>query len=163
AGATVNLAYDQSDDLTLQVEAGGGAKLEPIPFYGAPGSTGSPSTDLPMWEPYPGPRPQESGFLAHAHLGAVVAKQGIIGAHFIEVFANDHERSTAFTGQTFASSCPSAGMQPCGRPSTDPRPRILIYGLDVKQLHAWLGDGYLGFSVLDARNAMYLHDAIHAI
>ena len=37
AGATVNVAYDASEDWTFQVETGGGAKLEPIPFYGAPG------------------------------------------------------------------------------------------------------------------------------
>jgi hypothetical protein len=164
AGATVNLAYDQSDDLTLQVEVGGGAKLEPIPFYGAPGTGTDPNTALPMWEPYPGPKPQESGFIAHAHLGAVVNKQWIIGAHLIDVFANDNERSTAFTGSTFNSACPSNGMLAvCGRASTDPRPRILIYGADVKQLHAWLGDAYLGFSVLDARNAIYLPDAIEVI
>jgi hypothetical protein len=163
AGATVNVAYDQSDDLTLQVEAGGGAKLEPIPYYGAPGSGTNPNNMLPMWEPYPGPRPQESGFIAHAHIGAVVKKQWIIGAHLIDVFANDNERSTAFTGATFASACPTTGQQPCGRASTDPRPRILIYGADVKQLSGVLGDGYLGFSVLDARNAMYLPDAIEVI
>ena len=63
-----------------------------------------------MWEPYPGPRPQESAFLAHAHLGAVIAKQWIIGAHFIDAFANDNERSTAFTQSTFDSSCPGMGV-----------------------------------------------------
>jgi hypothetical protein len=163
AGATVNLAYDQSDDLTVQVEAGGGAKLEPIPYYGAPGGGTNPNVTLPMWEPYPGPRPQESGFVAHAHLGAVIKKQWIVGAHFIDVFANDNERSTAFTEATFNSACPAAGAMPCGRPSTDPKPRIMIYGADVKQLAGVLGDAYLGFSVVDARNAMYLPDAIEVI
>ena len=164
AGATVNVAWDQSDDLTLQVEAGGGAKLEPIPFYGAPGpNSGDPRTQLPMWEPYPGPRPQESGFLAHAHLGAVIAKQWIIGAHFINAFANDNERSTAFTGSTFDSSCPGMGLMVCGRASNAPRPRIMTYGLDIKQLHSWAGDGYLGFGVVDARNAMYMPDSIEVL
>ena len=39
AGATVNVAWDASDDWTFQIEGGGGAKLEPIPYYGAPGPT----------------------------------------------------------------------------------------------------------------------------
>ena len=35
------------------------------------------------------------------HLGAVFKRQWIFGAHFIDVFANDNERSTAFTESTF--------------------------------------------------------------
>src|SRR4030095_9254362 len=95
AGATINVAWDISDDLTVQVEGGGGAKLEPIPYYGAPGPSNQPRTSLPMWEPSPGPLPQESAFVAHVHLGAVVKRTWILGAHFIDVFANDNERSTA--------------------------------------------------------------------
>ena len=55
----MNIAWDATDDWTFQVEGGGGAKLEPIPYYGAPGPTQDPRTRLPMWEPYPGPVPQE--------------------------------------------------------------------------------------------------------
>jgi hypothetical protein len=167
AGATVNIAWDQSDDLTLQFEGGGGAKLEPIPYYGAPGPSNEPRTSLPAWEPYPGPRPQESGFVAHAHLGAVIKRQWILGLHFIDVFANDNERSTSYAQMTFDTNCTpgNAATAPavCGRAYNEPRPRIMVYGLDVKQLHQWIGDGYLGFSILDARNAIYLGDAIEVI
>jgi hypothetical protein len=167
AGATVNLAWDVSDDLTLQIEGGGGAKLEPIPYYGAPGPSNQPRTSLPMWEPYPGPRPQESAFLAHLHLGAVLKRQWIFGAHFINVFANDNERSTAFTTQTFNTYCTPSTIATmpavCGRPYNESRPRIMVYGLDIKQLHQWIGDGYLGFSVVDAKNAIYLGDAIEVL
>ena len=168
AGATVNVAYDVNDDLTVQVEGGGGAKLEPIPYYGAPGSgTTDPRTHGTMWDPFPGPRPQESAFVAHAHLGAVLKRQWIFGAHFIDVFANDNERSTAFTEQTFNTACGAgnAASPPavCGRPFDAPRPRIMVYGADIKQLHQWIGDGYAGFSIVDARNAIYLGDAIEVI
>jgi hypothetical protein len=168
AGATVNVAYDAGEDWTFQVETGGGAKLEPIPFYGAPGPSQQPLTTLAMWEPYPGPRPQESAFVAHLHLGAVFKRQWIFGAHFIDVFANDNEESTAFTGKSFNTFCtPSGGFTTppaiCGRPYNEPKPRIMIYGFDVKQLHQWIGDGYAGFSVVDARNAIYLGDAIEVI
>jgi hypothetical protein len=168
AGATVNIAWDASDDWTFQIEGGGGGKLEPIPYYGAPGPSNQPRTSLPMWEPYPGPLPQESAFLGHLHLGAVFKRQWILGAHFIDVFANDNERSTAFTEHTFNPYCtPSMGTNSmpavCGRQYNDPRPRIMTYGADIKQLHPWLGDAYLGFSVVDAKNAMYLGDAIEVL
>ena len=167
AGATVNVAWDATEDWTFQIEGGGGAKLEPIPYYGAPGPSNSPRTSLPMWEPYPGPRPQESAFLAHVHLGAVLKRQWIFGAHFIDVFANDNERSTAFTESTFNTFCtPATTATPpavCGRPYDAPRPRIMVYGADIKQLHPWIGDAYAGFSVIDARNAIYLGDAIEVL
>ncbi len=51
----------------------------------------------------------------------------------------------------------------CGRPYNEPKPRIMTYGFDIKQLHQWIGDGYAGFSVVDARNAIYLGDAIEVI
>jgi hypothetical protein len=156
-----------AEDWTFQIEGGGGAKLEPIPYYGAPGPSNQPRTSLPMWEPYPGPRPQESAFLAHVHLGAVLKRQWIFGLHFIDVFANDNERSTAFTESTFNTYCTPAttATMPavCGRAFDAPRPRIMTYGADVKQLHPWIGDAYAGFSVIDARNAIYLGDAIEVL
>src|SRR5262245_48461697 len=147
AGATMNVAWDVSDDLTVQIEGGGGAKLEPIPYYGAPGPSSQPRTSLPMWEPYPGPLPQESAFVAHAHLGAVVNRTWIIGAHFIDVFANDNERSTAFGEMTFGDQCSnSTGTNTppsvCARRWDQAKPRIMVYGADVKQLHQWVGDAY---------------------
>ena len=138
AGATVNVAYDAGDDWTFQVETGGGAKLEPIPFYGAPGPSDDPSTSLPMWEPYPGPRPQESAFVAHAHLGAVFKRQWILGAHFIDVFANDNEsrRRTPARPSTPAARPRMATMPAVCGVHTEPKPRIMIYGVDVKLLAA---------------------------
>jgi hypothetical protein len=50
-----------------------------------------------------------------------------------------------------------------GRPSSLQSPRIVIYGADVKLLGGVLGDGYLGYAHLDARNAEYLGDAIESI
>jgi len=164
AGATVNIAWDATDDWTFQVEGGGGAKLEPIPYYGAPGPANA-RTQLPMWEPYPGPRPQESGFVLHGHIGAVWKRQLILGLHLIDAFSNDNERSTAFTGAPFNTMCPATGLMACGRPSNDPlgKPRIMTYGADAKLLGGVFGDGYIGYSRLDARNALYLPDAIEVI
>ena len=168
AGATVNIAYDVERGLDLpgrsrrRREAG----ADPVLRRARVRPT-SRSTRLPMWEPYPGPLPQESAFVAHAHLGAVFKRQWIFGAHFIDVFANDNERSTAYTRRDLQHLVPGVdGRDPppmCGRPYAEPKPRIMIYGFDVKQLHPWIGDGYAGFSVIDARNAIYLGDAIEVL
>ena len=158
AGLTTNIGYDVGENLTLQLEGGFGGKLEPIPFYGEPQGrgAGSPLQQLAIWEPYPGPRAQESTFVAHGHAGALLWKQLMLSAHYLHIFANDNERSTAFIEGTFISA-------EGGRSSGEDAPRIRIYGADAKLLGGVLGDGYLGFSRLDARNAIYLADGIEVL
>jgi hypothetical protein len=75
-----------------------------------------------------------------------------VGLHVIDVFANDIERAGAYGGTAFS-----------GRMSTEPRPRILVSGADVKLLSDFYGDGYLGYAHLDARNAIYLADALEVL
>jgi hypothetical protein len=167
AGETANLAYDW-EDWTFQFEEGFGGKLETIPFFAEPGQAGStnPNASLPVWEPYPGPRAMESTFVAHAHLGAVWKKQLILGLHLIDTFANGNELSTSYTMSTFNDRPFMAGGSTVpaeGRPSSDSTPRILIYGADAKFLNQAFGDGYVGYSHLDARNAIYLQDAIEVL
>ena len=164
AGYTVNLAWDVADALTLQLEQGFGAKLEPIPFYGAPEglSAMTANQQLPAWEPYPGPVAQESAFVNHVHFGAVVNKAWLIGLHLINIFANDNERSTAYLGSTFDTGLFN-GQPAGGRGATDPKPSISIWGGDVKLLGGVLGDGYLGYAHLSAQNALYIGDAIETI
>jgi len=166
AGETANLGYDW-DDFTFQGEESFGAKLEPIPFYGAPlGSsagnimpgatttTGNANQDLPAWEPYPGPFAQESTFVWSWHLGVSWKKMATLGWHDITVFANDNEASTAYEGAAFGTK---------GRAPTDPKPQLHIYGLDLKFLGGVFGDGYIGYSHLSAQNAIYLEDAIEVL
>ncbi len=96
------MTFDQDlNDFTFEAEGGFGGKLEPIPFYGRPlgnGTGNNANQNLPAWEPYPGPVPQESTFVAHAHLGAVYKKQWIFGLHLIDVFSNDNERAGSYQG-----------------------------------------------------------------
>ena len=71
AGETLTYDYDWND-WTVELEGGFGGKLEPIPFYGPPqgnAAGNNANQNLPAWEPYPGPVPQESTFVAHAHAG----------------------------------------------------------------------------------------------
>jgi len=167
AGETLNLAYDVGNDWTFQVEESFGAKLEPIPFYGSPQGNsllptcvsnnarcGDVRQSLPAWEPYPGPKAMETTLVASAHLGAVFKKMLILGAHYIDTFANDNERSTAYQGFTFGAD---------GRGSGEPKPFIKTMGVDAKLLSGWFGDGYLGYSHLSAQNAIYLQDAIEVL
>jgi hypothetical protein len=165
AGFTINPSLDVNDDWTVQFEGGFGAKLEPIPFFGPPeglSAMNNANQQLPPWEPYPGPVAQESAFVAHGHLGAVFKRQLLLGAHFIYVFANDNERSTAYLGSTFDTGM--FKMQPAGgRGAGDPRPTISVWGADAKLLGGVLGDGYLGYSHLSAKNAMYIGDAIETL
>jgi len=166
AGATVT--FDQDiNDFTIEAEGGFGGKLEPIPFYGPPGAPGvgtAANQQLPAWEPYPGPVPQESTFVAHAHLGAVYKKQWIFGLHYINVFANDNERAGSYQGSTGAWDGTQFGnaMFPPRNPNAD-KPSIVIMGGDLKLLGGVLGDGYIGFSHLKADNALYLADAIEVL
>jgi hypothetical protein len=172
AGWTANVAYDFSDNWTGVFEWGFGAKLEPIPFYGPPNQSAmnAPNSQLPAWEPYPGPVAQESAFVHHAHIGAVrktQAAQLILGLHGIHVFANDNDRSSSYIGgggHHFDPATPPQGsVDAGGRPANDPKPYILITGADAKLLSGPFGDGYVGVSYLKAQNALYLGDAIETI
>jgi hypothetical protein len=157
-GETLTLDYDVGD-WTFEVEQGFGGKLTPIPFYGAPTGTGTtnPNTDLPDWEPYPGPLPQESTFVHHEHIGAVFKKELILGLHYIDVFANDDERAGSYTATAWGGGTVGARL------ATDPHPSIVIAGGDAKLIGGVLGEGYLGYSHLSATNAMYIADAIEVL
>jgi hypothetical protein len=140
-GETLNFEWDVGD-WTLAAEQSFGAKLEPIPFQ-AQGAS---------WNPYPGPRPQESSFVASGHVGAVWRRTLLIGLHYIDVFANDIERAGAFGGTAFS-----------GRLSTEPKPKITVAGADLKLLSEFYGDAYLGYAHLDSVNSIYLADALETI
>ena len=119
----------------------------------------TPLQQLAVWEPYPGPVAQESTFVAHGHVGALIAKQLIIGAHLIDVFSNDNERSTAYT-EGHHRRPPARPVAGC---SNVEKPIIKVYGADAKLLGGVLGDGYLGYSHLNVKNALPLADAIEVL
>lgn len=147
-GETLRVSYDLAEDARLSLEHGFGGKLEPIPFLGAP--TGP--RDNPSWSPYPGPVAQESTFVHHAHAGLLLGNELLIGAHLLHVFANDNERAGSYLGSPYG-----------GRPANEATPRLLIAGGDVKLVGSEFGDGYLGYSHLEARNADYLGDALEVL
>jgi hypothetical protein len=145
AGETLTFEYDVGA-WTVALEHGFGAKLEPIPFYAGTGKD---------WDPYPGPSAQESTFVHHAHAGAVYKKSLLFGVHWIDTFANDNERAGSYTGTTFGGAN--------GRLASAAKPHIVVMGADLKLLGGVFGDGYIGYSHLDAVNADYLADAIEVL
>jgi hypothetical protein len=163
AGGTVTFDQDVSD-WTVEAEGGFGGKLEPIPFYASPGvSTTNANANLPVWSPFPGPVPQESTFVAHGHLGAVFKKQLILGAHYIDVFANDNERAGSYSGTPWGGGSLDKAPRGATDSAMDSKPYIHIYGVDAKLLGGVLGDGYIGYSHLAANNALYIADAIEVL
>ena len=86
AGETGTLEYDLGDSgFTASVEEGFGGKLEVIPWLATPSN---PNQNL-AFNPFPGPVPQESTFVAHIHGGVSYKKQFMFGAHYIDTFANE--------------------------------------------------------------------------
>jgi hypothetical protein len=154
-GETATVEQDYGN-WTFALEEGFGGKIEPTPYYGAPGSPAATLPNIPIWDPYPGLVAQESTFVYHGHVGAVFKKQLLLGLHYIHVFANDNERAGSYNN----------GMAYTGRPTDGPgseRPFITIYGGDVKFLSSGFGDGYIGYAHLQAQNAMYLQDAVETL
>ena len=95
-------------------------------------------------------------------------KEVIIGAHYIDVFANDNERAGSYQGSngrrgTGRGIATGANPKSPARLPQDAKPNIAIYGADVKLLGGVLGDGYIGYSHLSATNALYLADAIEVL
>jgi hypothetical protein len=76
----------------------------------------------------------------------------LVGAHFIDVFANDIERAGSYMGAAYG-----------GRTSDQARPRLTVSGGDVKVLSGPYGDGYVGYSHMDATNIVYLADALEVL
>lgn len=152
AGEALTLAGDLGDWSVL-AEQGFGAKLEPVPFNKTPSTNPNlpPMDPARVWDPQSGWVPQESTLIAHGHLGLRYRDQLLLGVHLMDVFANDNERGGAFINLSYV------------RPASVAPPRLLILGADAKWLSTPVGDGYLGYAHLDARNADYLGGAVDVL
>ncbi len=122
AGETLTAFYHLNDDLTLTFEHGLGAKLEPIPRV-----TGLPEP-TPAYLPYAGPTQQGNELVHHAHLMLSVGAHLQIGLHYLSTWTDDARLATEKDGRT------------------------TVTGLDAKVIDSRYGDGYLGYSHIDAKN-----------
>jgi hypothetical protein len=134
AGETLTAALHLSQSLTLTLEHGVGAKLDVIPFE-AP-------VPRPEYLPYPGPVAQGSTFVHHAHAELGINKSLEMGLHYLTSFT-PNDRGIA------------------GAPASSGR--MTISGGEVRFDGDVFGDGYIGFSHIDARNILPLADAIEVL
>jgi len=133
AGETLTAYYDLTDDLRLNVEHGIGAKLG-VPERNTPLVVAN--DPLPAYLPYPGPVQQGTTLLHHAHLGVTYKSKVTLAGHYLTTWNDD----TSEPGTTDG--------------------RINVYGADLKLIGGVFGEGYVGFSHVDARNIMRLGQSI---
>ncbi len=134
AGETLALKYYVTPDVSLHLEHGIGAKLDVIPF--------EQPMPRPEYLPYPGPVPQGSTFLHHAHAGIGLGKKLKLGGHYLTAFTPDDHNA----------------------PGTESRKgRMSIYGGEIRFNGDVFGDGYAGYSHIDASHILPLADAIEVL
>ncbi len=134
AGETLTAGLNLTQNVTLSLEHGIGAKLDIIPF-----ETTNPRPD---YLPYPGPEAQGTTWIHHAHASVGLFKKVTVAAHFLQ------------------SRSPDDRQLP-GAPSTPGRMTIL--GGEVRYDGGAYGHGYLGFSHIDAKEILSLADSIEVL
>lgn len=133
AGETTTADLVLSPDLRLVFEHGVGAKLDVIPFE-AP-------MPRPEYLPYPGPVPQGSTFIHHAH-AALAWKTLRLGTHYLTSWSPDDRNA----------------------PNTTSTPgRMTVTGGELRVTDGVWGHGYLGYSHIDAKDVLVLSDALDVL
>ena len=133
-GETLTADLDLSQSVALIVEHGVGAKLDVMPF-----DTLNPRPD---YLPYPGPVPQGSTFVHHAHLALSIGRTVTLGAHYITVWTPDDHNAIGSHSQPG---------------------RMTIYGAEARLVGTTFGEGYLGYSHIHARHILPLADAVEVL
>jgi len=106
--------------------------------------------------PYQGPAPQGSTLVHHYHLGLAYKKFAILGAHFIQsITPDDNWNPQNDNIPNTSDQLPRAkGPQPG---------HMTIYGLDFRLSGGVFGEGYIGWSHIDAKNVLALADAVEVL
>lgn len=139
AGETLRANMYVGDNLTLVLEHGIGAKTDQQKWTSR-AVAGDPSISYQAYEPYPGPVQQGSTLIHHAHVGLGIGEMLTVSGHYINTWTKD-ARAT--------------GMAPDGN--------IQVVGGEVKLIGGYLGQGYLGFSNVNAKNAVAVSDSIELL
>jgi hypothetical protein len=138
AGETLSADLHLAEGVTMVLEHGIGAKLDVIPFQ----TTDANTMYQPNYLPYPGPVPQGSTFLHHAHLGLELGKSVVVAGHYLTEWTPDDRA-------------------PLGTPSKPGR--LSVYGGDVRLKGGVGGQGYFGYSRVKADHILPLADAIELL
>jgi hypothetical protein len=172
AGATATADMDVSDDVKLIFEGGFGAKVDQqyqtydsggagatTPTYNqnicTADANGKPCYNYPSWQPFPGNKVQQgTNMLGHLHAGAVINGILTAQAHYIGSFVQDKRWNVASTGGI--ATYPGYDLVPGYG-------YIQVAGVDFKLDGGWMGDGYLGYSHVKAKNALTISDSIELL
>jgi hypothetical protein len=153
AGVTATADMEVADDVKLIFEGGGGAKVDQQPQRY---ESGAATYDYPTWMPYPGNKTQQgTNILLHGHAGAVLWGVLTAQAHYIGSFVKDKRWNVGTTGGT-SGAFPADGTVPGYG-------YIQVAGFDLKLNGGWMGDGYLGYSYIKAKNALTVNDSIEVL
>jgi hypothetical protein len=160
---------DAAGDWAVSVEHGVGAKIEVVPFFNnqhyqlytnvpVGGTQGSPYTSdrSPDYLPYSGSVPQGSTFVHHAHIGAKFQKLLTFGLHYIFTWTPDDNWHPINSRLLNASDALPRANGPI-------QGSIEVTGGEVRLNGGVLGDGYLGYSHIDARNIAALAESLEVL
>ncbi|MDX2022260.1 MAG: hypothetical protein SF187_18635 [Deltaproteobacteria bacterium] len=134
AGETLTATFNLTPNHDLVLEHGIGAKLDVIPFVKV--------DPRPEYLPYEGPEPQGSTFLHHAHVLWTWRKTLTLGGHYLRSWSPDDRQLAG------VASAPGS---------------MTVKGGEVRLNGGVVGDGYLGFSRVEANNVRVLSDAIEVL
>jgi hypothetical protein len=140
SGETLTAYYDITDDWTLQLEHGIGAKFNvppQVPLFGG---------NDPSYLPYPGPIQQGTTLLHHAHAGAMYRDIVRMTGHYMTTWTDDApKRTTANVDKGLIDG------------------RITVIGGEVKWTGGIYGDGFVGYARTNAKDVNRLSDGIEVI
>ncbi|MES1172324.1 MAG: hypothetical protein ABUL77_03720, partial [Bacteroidota bacterium] len=172
---TANLSnLDAAGDWSLIIEGGVGQKLEVVPFLNNQNyqvfmnnpigeNKGSPylSDRSPDYLPWAGSVPIGSTYLYHAHLVAKFRSLLTFGGHYLFTWTPDDNWSPMNSMQTDRSNGMAQGITPRSRGPI--QGSMAVMGGEVKLSGGAFGDGYLGYSRIDARNINALADSLELV
>jgi hypothetical protein len=136
AGESLVLDWDATPDLELVVEHGLGAKVEVVPYT----KSGAP---IAPYLPNQGPTPQGSNFVHHAHVNLLFKEWLSVAAHYLSSWSpNDLQEVTATPAK---------------------EARMTVVGGEVHVDHPVAGNGYVGYSYIDAQRILPLSDGVQVL
>ena len=153
-GETLTANFDLTDNLTLYVEHGFGAKTDVLrgnPKGELEGNTRVPGDNSYAWAPYQGQYGTIPAMVNHAHIGFLhtykLWQELWVNFHFMHAFSN-----SANTSDNNAQDTPP-----------DQDGKFLVLGAEAKFNGALFGDFYLGYSNIRTDGLAKMPDAIELL
>ena len=167
---TANISnLDAHGDWAFTIEQGLGAKMDITPFFNdpyykvltnVPSGSNNGKSYLSQRDaeylPYAGPVPMGSTFLAHVHVGAKYQKLWTFGAHYLFAWTPDDNWDPINSVQPSVDDLTPRAKGPI-------HGSMAIAGAEARLNGGAYGDGYFGYSHIDARNINALSDIIEVL